>query len=163
MSKFDTLSIIIACCTLVATIFACIIASRISKKTARYTVHHYINTEAIRLIHIMNEVLHLMENSEKLTLQGQERLVYNEIEIRNIGMVLGLEANSQKFLLKKQKEALLELLENVAIFLDGDIAVKRKKIGEVYLSLCLFNNYNQQDIHRLKKLDKELKGGNFYE
>lgn len=163
MSKFDTLSIIIACCTLVATIFACIIASRISKKTARYTVHHYINTEAIRLIHIMNEVLLLTENKDALSAQLQERLFYDEIEIRNIGISLGFEANNQGFLPKKQKKALLELLENVAIFLDGDIAVKSKKKGEVYLALCRFNNYNQQDIQRLKNLDKELKGGNFYE
>lgn len=163
MHNLEITSFIVSCSTLVATIVACIIASKISKKTARYTVHHYINTEAIRLIHIMNEVLQLTENKDTLSAQWQERLFYDEIEIRNIGISLGFEANSQGFLPKKQKKALLELLENVAIFLDGDITVKRKKIGEVYLSLCLFNNYNQQDIHRLKKLDKELRGGNFYE
>lgn len=163
MSKFDTLSIIIAVCTLIATIVACFIASRISKNTARYTVHHYINTEAIRLIHIMNEVLQLTENKDALSVQWQERLFYDEIEIRNIGMTLGLEANSQRFLRKKQKKALLELLENVAVYLDGGVDVKSKKIGEVYLALCRFNNYSKEDIQRLKNLDKEMRGGNFYE
>lgn len=159
--EFKIWTIGLAAATLLMTIIAAGISTYLARRTAKYTVIHYINTQMVEMIKSMYEINAIVGSNREKTEELRAKVYEDTIKMNDAAMALSLEYKSQKFLSKKQVteiDTILKLKSNY--YLCKTDAERIKCIDQIYMATCRFNEYSKKEILDIEDFLRKTGGYN---